>query len=73
MGLSDPSVVRSGLVLSLFQDGSLSVGSAARIAGIPLPRFLEILALLQIPLADASDVDMDDELVQARRWLGQGS
>jgi predicted HTH domain antitoxin len=31
----------------LFQAGSLSVGSAARIAGLPLPRFLEILASLR--------------------------
>ncbi|MBM5785559.1 MAG: hypothetical protein FJ076_12220, partial [Cyanobacteria bacterium K_DeepCast_35m_m1_288] len=52
--------------LSLFQAGSLSVGSAARIAGMPLPRFLEILASLRIPVADASDADLDDELAQAR-------
>jgi hypothetical protein len=40
---------------------------------MPLPRFLEILASLRIPVADASDADLDDELAQARRWLGQGA
>jgi predicted HTH domain antitoxin len=66
LGLPDAAAVRSGLALSLFQAGSLSVGSAARIAGIPLPRFLEILASLRIPVADASHADLDDELAQAR-------
>ncbi|QCH15032.1 UPF0175 family protein [Synechococcus sp. CB0101] len=70
MGLPDPFVLRSGLALSLFQAGFLSVGSAARIAGVPLRIFLENLASLRIPLADDNDVDLDDELVQARRWLG---
>jgi predicted HTH domain antitoxin len=73
LGLPDTAAVRSGLALSLFQAGSLSVGSAARIAGMPLPRFLKILASLRIPVADASDADLNDELEQARRWLGQGS
>jgi predicted HTH domain antitoxin len=73
LGLPDTAAVRSGLALSLFQAGFLSVGSAARIAGMPLPRFLEILASLRIPVADASDTDLDDELAQARRWLAQGA
>ena len=73
LGLPDTAAVRSGLALSLFQAGSLSVGSAARIAGMSLPRFLELLASLRIPVADASDADLDDELAQARRWFGQGS
>ena len=55
----------------LFQARSLSVGSAARIAGLPLPRFLEILASLRIPVADTSAAELNDELAQARRWLGQ--
>jgi hypothetical protein len=41
--------------------------AAARIAGIPLPRFLVILASLRSPVADASDADLDDELAQASR------
>ncbi|CAK6697502.1 UPF0175 family protein [Synechococcus sp. CBW1107] len=71
LGLPDTAAVRSGLALSLFQAGSLSVGVAARIAGLPLPRFLEILASLRIPVADGSEAELDDDLAQARRWLGQ--
>ena len=50
LGLPDTATVRSGLALSLFRSGSISVGSAAQIAGLPLPRFLEILSSLKIPV-----------------------
>jgi len=71
LGLPDPAAVRSGLALSLFQAGSVSVGSAASIAGLPLTRFLEILASLRIPVTDTTPAELDDDLAQARRWLGQ--
>lgn len=71
LGLPDTGAVRSGLALSLFQAGSLSVGAAAKIAGLPLTRFLEILASLRIPVTDATAVELDDDLAQARRWLAQ--
>ena len=70
LGLPDTAAVRSGLALSLFHAGSLSVGAAARIAGLHLPRFLEILGSLRIPVADSSEGELDDDLAQARRWLG---
>jgi predicted HTH domain antitoxin len=71
LGLPDTAAVRSGLALSLFQSGSLSVSSAAQVAGLPLPRFLEILSSLKIPVVQGSDAELQDELTQARRWLGQ--
>lgn len=71
LGLPDTAAVRSGLALSLFRSGSISVGSAAQIAGLPLPRFLEILSSLQIPVVEGTAAELDDELAQARRWLGQ--
>jgi hypothetical protein len=37
-----------------------------------VPSFLEILAPLGIPVADASAAQLDDDdVAQARRWLGQ--
>lgn len=69
LGLPDTAAVRSGLALSLFQSGSLSVSSAAQVAGLPLPRFLEILSSLRIPVAHGSAAELEDELAQARRWL----
>ena len=71
LGLPDTATVRSGLALSLFRSGSISVGSAAQIAGLPLPRFLEILSSLKIPLVKGTSAELEDELAQARRWLGQ--
>lgn len=72
----DPAAVRSGLALSLLQAGHLSVGSAARLAGLPLPRFLTLLSSLQIPVAGAAaeaeaQADLDADLAAARRWLNR--
>ena len=69
LGLPSTAAVRSGLALSLFRDGSISVGSAAKIAGLPLPRFLEILSALQISVAEMESEEIDLELSQAKRWL----
>lgn len=71
LGLPDTATVRSGLALSLFRTGSISVGSAAQIAGLPLPRFLEILSSLKIPVVEGTAAELEDELAQARCWLGQ--
>lgn len=71
LGLPEPAAVRSGLARSLFQSGSLSVSSAAQVAGLPLPRFLEILSSLRTPVVQGSAAELVDELAQARRWLGR--
>jgi predicted HTH domain antitoxin len=71
LGLPDTAAVRSGLGLSLFQAGSQSVASAAQVAGLPLPRFLEILSALRIPVVQTSAEDLQDDLATARRWLKQ--
>jgi predicted HTH domain antitoxin len=71
LGLPDTAAVRSGLALSLFRSGSISVGSAAQIAGLPLPRFLEILSSLKIPVVEAEQRELDADLAAARRWFGE--
>ena len=71
LGIPDTAAVRSGLALSLFRSGSISVGSAAQIAGLPLPRFLEILSSLKIPVVEGTAAELEDELAQARSWLAQ--
>lgn len=70
LGLPDTAAVRSGLALALFRSGSISVGSAAQVAGLPLPRFLEILSSLKIPVVEGQACDLADDLAVARRWLG---
>jgi len=70
LGLPDTGAVRSGLALSLFRSGSISLGSAAQIAGLPLPRLMAILSSLKIPLVEGDQDDLDQDLKLARRWLG---
>ncbi len=70
----DPAAVRSGLALSLLQAGHLSVGSAARLAGMPLGRFISLLSSLEIPVAGApqeaeASLELAADLAAARRWL----
>ncbi|MBM5801845.1 MAG: type II toxin-antitoxin system Phd/YefM family antitoxin [Cyanobacteria bacterium K_DeepCast_35m_m2_023] len=72
----DPAAVRSGLALSLLQSGHLSVGAAARLAGLPLARFLTLLSSLRIPVAGArtpadADAELAADLAAAKRWLGR--
>ena len=55
--------------LSLFRAGSISVASAAQVAGLPLPRFLEILSSLKIPVVEGDAADLQEDLANARRWL----
>ena len=71
LGVPNTAAVRSGLALSLFRSGSISVGSAAQIAGLPLPRFMEILSSLKIPVVEGDQAELDDDLALARRWLGE--
>lgn len=49
------------------------MASAARVADLPLPRFLEILAALKIPVLEGDATDLQDDLAAARRWLHGGA
>ena len=69
LGLPNTAAVRSGLALSLFRAGSISAASAAQVAGLPLPRFLEILSSLKIPVVEGDAADLQEDLANARRWL----
>jgi predicted HTH domain antitoxin len=69
LGLPNPAAVRSGLALSLFRAGSIFVASASQVAGLPLPRFLEILSSLKIPVVEGGTEDLQEDLAIARRWL----
>ena len=61
--------LRFGLALSLFLAGSISVASAAQVAGLHLPRCLEILSSLKIPVVEGYAAVLQDDLANARRWL----
>ena len=70
---SNPSTViraAEAYAMALFQSGSISTAAAARIAGLPLPHFLELLTSLGIPLSSSDPADTGSDLEAARRWLG---
>lgn len=62
----DDELLRSGvhvaLAIKLFQDGTLSLGKAARLAGFSYEGFVEQLGLLGIPAVDYAPDDLEAEL-----------
>jgi hypothetical protein len=67
--LPNTAAVCSGLALSLFRAESISVASFAQVAGLPLPRFLEIFTPLKIPVMEGDAADLREDLANARRWF----
>lgn len=45
------------------------MASTARVAGLPLPRFLEILSSLKIPVVEGGSAELQEDLAHARLWL----
>ena len=54
--------VNRSIALSLFQEGLLSMGQAAKIAGISQESFIELLKETDIPAVDYSPDDLEEEL-----------
>ena len=59
--------MRVSAALHYFQTRRLSLGQAARLAGIPRLAFLDVLMTHGVPAFDLSAEDADDEIVAARR------
>ncbi|MFO1421477.1 MAG: UPF0175 family protein [Candidatus Competibacteraceae bacterium] len=73
LGLPDPDAVRVALAVSLFRNGAIAAGFAARMAGKPLPAMLALLSSLGIPLTGPSASEARDDMATARQWLDQTS
>ncbi len=62
----DEVLVREGvavaLAVKLFDEGHVSLGKAAKLAGMPRAEFMEHLARLKIPVARYSPDELDREL-----------
>jgi predicted HTH domain antitoxin len=54
--------VHVALVIKLFQDGVISLGRAAKLAGLSHGTFLDCLSSLGIPIADHAPGELDREL-----------
>lgn len=74
LDVPDLPAVRVALAVSLFRNGAVSAGFAARMADKPLAEMLTLLSSLGIPLTGdgkASTEDVSEEMRKARDWLVQ--
>ena len=72
LDVPDLPAVRVALAVSLFRNGAVSAGFAARMADKPLAEMLTLLSSLGIPLtgeSKASAEDVSEEMREARDWL----
>ena len=60
--------VRPALAASLFKDGTLSLGGAVRLSGMPMSSFLQFLGELGIEIV-GSDETTDREQTDISAWL----
>ncbi len=55
------------LAMRLYRDRALSLGQAARLAGLSRWDFIELLSINQIPVIDYSDEELEDEFKAVER------
>ena len=70
LGMPDVGRLRLAIAASLFRDGVVSSGAAARMAGKGRAEMLDILARLGIPLRSEGD-DIADEVTAVNAWLSR--
>ena len=73
LGLPNLAAVKEAFAISLFKDGVISVGTAARMTGKSLPTMLTLLSNLGIPLTRNSKEDAISDMATAREWLQQNA
>jgi len=69
LGIADLPHVRRALAVSLFKGGDISVGSAAKVAGVSLPEMMGLLSDMGIPLYGGSPDDALREIAIGDEWL----
>ena len=70
LGMPDVGRLRLAIAASLFRDGVVSSGAAARMAGKGRAEMLDILARLGIPLRSDGD-DIADDVAAVDAWLSR--
>jgi predicted HTH domain antitoxin len=58
----DPERARLLLAIRLFEEGDVSLGYAAEMAGYSVRTFIELLGKRGIPVVDYPESDLDEEL-----------
>jgi prevent-host-death family protein len=54
--------VDKDLALQLFENGSITLAKAARIAGLSVPAWMDLLARFDIPVVDYPASELEDEV-----------
>ena len=70
LGMPDVGRLRLAIAASLFRDGVVSSGAAARMAGKSRAEMLDLLARLGIPLTPESD-NIADDVAAIDAWLSR--
>ena len=70
LGMPDIGRLRLAIAASLFRDGVVSSGAAARMAGRSRAEMLDLLARLGIPLTPESD-NIADDVKAIDAWLSR--
>ena len=71
--LLDEPGVRTALAVALFKDGSLSLGRAAKLAGMPLVDFMQHLSRLGVPVVEGDAQSLREDLADLDARLGEPS
>ena len=71
IGVPDIDAVRVSLAVSLFKQGVISVGTAARMAKHNLSEMMTLLSSLNIPLTGHQADDAVSDMATIRQWLNK--
>jgi predicted HTH domain antitoxin len=70
--LGEPGV-RLALATALYKDESLSLGCAAKLAGLSVPEFMEHVSRLGIPAIRGDAKTLNEDIKNLKAWLSSSS
>lgn len=68
LGLPDLASVKTALAVSLFKQGTVSLGYAARMASKTKSQMMNLLSAMQIPIVHLTEADVAHDLDVIRRY-----
>lgn len=73
LGVADLAGLKFALAVTLFRQGQISLGYAARVAGLSVSAMIERLGRMGIPIVNIDDRELDHELSAFDTWQGAPS
>ena len=68
LGVADISGLKFALAIALFRQGNVSLGYAARVAGLSVSAMIERLGRLGVPIVNIGDQALDHEISAIGTW-----